>query len=96
MLRHGLTVQQLIEKAMSTIFFVFIDLRKAYDSVPCEALWVALSKLGVPPDRADPILSSGHEGNHQTGQHFAGGDQEIGWGRGAAWHQPSSTYTPAW
>ena len=39
------TVRQLIEKAnehKAKIFLVFIDLRKAYDSVPREALWVAL------------------------------------------------------
>ena len=28
-------------------FLTFIDLKKAYDSVPREALWMALAKLGV-------------------------------------------------
>ena len=45
------TVRQLIEKPTERkvkIIFVYIDLRKAYDSVPCEALCVALSKLDVP------------------------------------------------
>ena len=45
------TVRQLVEKSWehrSKSFLVFIDLRKAYDSVPHEALWLALSKLGVP------------------------------------------------
>ena len=29
-------------------FLTFIDLKKAYDSVPRNALWLALKKLGVP------------------------------------------------
>ena len=57
------TVRQLIEKAnehKAKIFFVFIDLRKAYDSVPREALWVALSKLGV-PDTLIELIRSFHQ-----------------------------------
>ena len=45
------TVRQLVEKSWehrAKSFLVFIDLKKAYDSVPREALWMALSKLGVP------------------------------------------------
>ena len=35
-------------------------LKKAYDLVPCEVLWVALSKLDVPQLLID-IISSFHE-----------------------------------
>ena len=41
-------VRQLAEKAIehrAKQFLIFVDLRKAYDSVPCEALWMALRKL---------------------------------------------------
>ena len=31
------------------LFMMFIDLKKAYDSVPREALWTVLEKCGVPP-----------------------------------------------
>jgi len=57
------TVEQLIEKAhehKAKIFFVFIDLRKAYNSVPREALWVALRKLGV-PDTLIELIRSFHQ-----------------------------------
>ena len=33
-------------------FLLFIDLKKAYDSVPREAMWAALGKLGVP----EPVI----------------------------------------
>ncbi len=45
------TVRQLVEKSWehtAKSFFTFIDLKKAYDSVPREALWMTLKKLGVP------------------------------------------------
>ena len=45
------TVRQLVKKSWehrAKTFLVFIDLRKAYDSIPREALWMALGKLGVP------------------------------------------------
>ena len=53
-------VRQLAEKAIehqTKQFFVFVDLRKAYDSVPREALWIALQKLGVPDILVDIIKS---------------------------------------
>ena len=40
---------------------MFIDLRKAYDSVPHEALWVVLGKLGV-PDSLIEWIRSFHQG----------------------------------
>ena len=30
------------------VFLLFMDLKKAYDFIPCAALWCALRKLGVP------------------------------------------------
>ena len=58
------TVRQLVEKTIehhSKQFLIFIDLTKAYDSVPREALWCALQKLGVPKSIID-IIQSLHEG----------------------------------
>ena len=37
-----------IATGVSTVFMLFIDLRKAYDSIPREALWRVLAKYGVP------------------------------------------------
>ena len=58
------TVRQLVEKAIehrAKKFLLFVDLKKAYDSVPRTALWYALKKLGV-PDLAIDIIRSFHEG----------------------------------
>ena len=47
------TIRQLVEKSWehtAKSFFTFIDLKKAYDSVPREAMWLALKKLGVPDE----------------------------------------------
>ena len=44
------TVRQFVEKSwehQSKAFLTFIDLKKAYDSVPRHAMWLALEKLGV-------------------------------------------------
>ena len=41
-------------------FFIFVDLRKALDSVPREALWKVLGKLGVPEVLIN-IVKSFHE-----------------------------------
>ena len=54
------TVGQLIEKLCehkSKAFFTFIDLKKAYDSVPREAMWMAIAKLGVPGETVQLIKS---------------------------------------
>ena len=43
-------VRQLAEKTIehqTKQYLIFVDLHKAYDSVPREALWIALRKLGV-------------------------------------------------
>ena len=41
-------------------FFIFVDLRTTYDSVPPKALWKVLRKLGV-PDVLVNIVQSFHE-----------------------------------
>ena len=40
---------------------MFVDLKKAFNSVPRTALWMALKKLGVPDQLVD-IVKSFHEG----------------------------------
>ena len=58
--RHDLHHQTLVEKSWehtAKSFFTFIDLKKAYDSVPREALWIALQKLGVPTETVQLIRS---------------------------------------
>ena len=55
-------VRQVTEKCLehrTKAYLVFIDLRKAYDSVPREALWSVLRKLGV-PDSLVQLLESFH------------------------------------
>lgn len=57
---YGILVRQLTEKAVEhhkKQFLIFVDLHKVYDSVPHEALWMALEKLGVPAVLIDIINS---------------------------------------
>ena len=57
------TVRQLTETVIEhTVkeFLVFVDLKKAYDSVPHEGLWTALEKLGI-PEEVISIVRSFHE-----------------------------------
>ena len=52
--------RQLLEKARKheeSLFVVFVDLRKTYDSVPRNALWTVLLKYGVPPRMVSVIRS---------------------------------------
>ena len=44
----------------SKAFFTIIDLRKTYDSVPRQAMWLALSRLGK-PDLIDNLIKSFHQ-----------------------------------
>ena len=56
-------VRQLTEKAQEhqmKLFTIFIDLKKAYDSVPRKALWMAMKKLGIPDVLID-IVRAFHE-----------------------------------
>ena len=52
--------RQLIEKAIehdTPLYVIFVDLKKAYDSIPREALWLVLGKLGIPPTLLSLIRS---------------------------------------
>jgi hypothetical protein len=54
----------LVEKSWeheSKAFCTFIDLKKAYDSVPKEAMWMTLAKLGVPEETVQ-LIKSFHQG----------------------------------
>jgi len=56
--------RQLMEKAREhggSLFLLFVNLKKAYDSVPRDALWMILHKCGV-PTRMLGIVRSFHEG----------------------------------
>ena len=64
------TMRQLVEKSWehsAKLFVTFIDLQKAYDSVPRNAMWMALRKLGVPDSMHSKsywVISSGHDSKH--------------------------------
>ena len=56
--------RQLVEKSIehdSTLYALFIDLKKAYDSIPRAALWLVLAQFGVPP-RMLSLIESLHDG----------------------------------
>ena len=56
--------RQVIEKTLEheeSLHIVFVDLRKAYDSVPRDAMWRVLEKYGYPPTMVS-IIKSFHEG----------------------------------
>ena len=58
------TVRQIIEKSWehkTKSFLSFIYLKKAYDSVPRDAMWLALRKLGV-PEKTVQLIRSFHSG----------------------------------
>ena len=57
-----------MSKNWAKLFLTFIDLRKACDSVPRSALWVALGKLGV-PEQTVQIFSPGYARQDQPGRH---------------------------
>ena len=58
------TGRQIIEKSWehkNKSILSFIDLKKAYDSVPRDAMWLALKKLGV-PEKTVQLIRSFHSG----------------------------------
>ena len=46
----------------TTLYFAFVDLRKAYDSVKHEALWLVLQRRYLLPDKLNRILRTLHQG----------------------------------
>ena len=55
--------RQVIEKSIEHVeplYVVFVDLRKAYDSVPREAMWKVLGKYGI-PRKMISLIQSFHE-----------------------------------
>lgn len=61
-------VRQMVEKLREHNlqgFLLFVDLTKAYDSVPREALWTLLRKLGI-PDETVRMVQGLHEGMEAT------------------------------
>ena len=53
-------VKQLVEKSVehnTNTYILFIDLRKAYDSVPRQALWSCFENYGIPPVMIEVIKS---------------------------------------
>ena len=58
--------RQLIEKVKEhneALYILFVDLKKAYNSIPRQLLWKVLEKCGVPP-RMLAVVKSFHEGMH--------------------------------
>ena len=56
--------RQPIEKTVEheeMVYIVFVDLKKAYDSVPCKAMWKALEKYGYPSNMIK-LIRSFHDG----------------------------------
>ena len=43
----GQAVDREDERTWNSLFVMFVDLKKAYDSVPRNALWTVLAKYGV-------------------------------------------------
>ena len=56
--------RQIVEKARehnTSVYMLFVDLRKAYDSIPRQALQLVLLKYGIPQRMVNNIMSL-HEG----------------------------------
>ena len=84
--------RQLVEKAREhgeSLYVLFVDLRKAYDSVPRQALWKVLEKYGV-PEKMLNVVKSFHEGMHAelrvgstVTERF---EVRMAYGRDVPWH----------
>ena len=94
------TVRQLAEKAFEhrvKLFCLFIDLRKAYDSVPRLALWRSMEILGIPPTLI-AIVRSFHDGM-EASVLAAGGERRnpfrcgMDYAKDVSWLKFSSTFT---
>ena len=58
--------RELVEKAREhgeSLYVLFVDLRKDYDSVPRQTLWKVLEKYGMPEKMLNAVKSF-HEGLH--------------------------------
>lgn len=57
-------VSQLVEKASehnTELCMLFVDLKKSYDSIPRQEMWIVLEKYDVPPEMVNNIRLL-HEG----------------------------------
>ena len=92
--------RQLMEKTKehnTKFFMLFVDLRKAYDSFPRQALWLVLQKYGISPTLVN-LIKSVHEG--MTAEVKVDGATspgiEVTSGRAVLLSQPSLTCTSTW
>ena len=58
------------------MYVLFVDLWKAYDSVPRRAMWRVLEKCGVPPI----MLKSFHEGMSAEARVGTATTDSVDWG----------------
>ena len=73
------SVRQVVEKSFEhrvKSFCIFVDLRKAYDSIPRAALWIALRKIGV-PDSLVNLIASFHTDMKATVRVGGGATDEL-------------------
>ena len=78
------TVLQVVEKwyeHRESGFIIFVDLKKAYDSVPREALWRGLAVLGVPESLIlySSVVSFGHVCQGTCRRRFDGANRCSEW-----------------
>ena len=56
--RKGMHRHILCKARKSLEHDTFVDLRKAYDSMPCAAMWHVLEKYGIPPASSDHFMKT--------------------------------------
>ena len=91
--------RQLVEKAReynTSVYMLFVDLWKAYDSIPHQTLWLVLQKYGIPPVMVN-IIRSLHEGmkSEMHRQHYRL-KSKMDYDRDVPLHQPYLTSTSIW